>query len=341
MIIQCPACQKKYQLPAGAAPENRKFSITCPGCKHSFIVDPTTPENKKQIAGEEGNIASKGNELKKHILETVKSLPPVPEILAKAQKVIKDPDSSADDIANVIETDPAMATRVLKLSNSAYYNLIRPVSSIRHACMILGQGNLLSLITVISTSKMLGKNLDGYGINSGALLKHSLAVATCSQIIAKRKAPDLENDAFTAGLLHDSGKIILDEYLKSIKEEFHSKMNLENMTFLMAEQSILGFDHSGIAYDFCKIWNIPEIQAHAIKFHHYPSLSGQNELAYILHLSDYIAKKIGFATTATDKETYPIEKETLEVLDITQDDIAELEERTIESATAIIQGLSG
>jgi len=339
MIIQCPVCQKKYQLPAGAAPENRKFSITCPGCKHSFIVDPTAGSGQKQAVDEEGRNGAKGNELKKHILENVKSLPPVPEILAKAQKVIKDPDSSADDIANVIETDPAMATRVLKLSNSAYYNLIRPVSSIRHACMILGQGNLLSLITVISTSKMLGKNLEGYGTSSGALLKHSLAVAVCSQIIAKRKAPDLENDAFTAGLLHDSGKIILDEYLQGIKEEFHTKMNSGNMTFLMAEQSILGFDHSGIAYDFCKIWNIPEIQAHAIKFHHYPSLSGQNELAYILHISDYIAKKAGFATIDTDRETYPIDKEALDILDLTQDDIKELEERTIEAANAIIQGL--
>lgn len=340
MIIQCPACQKKYQLPAGAAPENRKFSITCPGCKHSFIVDPTADASKKQTVTEDNNSGLKGNELKRHILEGIKSLPPVPEILAKAQKVIKDPDSSADDIAKVIETDPAMATRVLKLSNSAYYNLIRPVSSIRHACMILGQGNLLSLITVVSTSKLLGTNLEGYQISSGSLLKHSLAVAACAQAIAKKKAPDLENDAFTAGLLHDVGKIILDEYLRTISNEFHGKVNAAGMTVLTAEQAVLGFDHSGIAYDFCKSWNIPEIQAHAIKFHHYPSLSGQNELAYILHLSDFIAKKVGFGTTSEEKEIYPVEKGTFELLDLSIDDIPDLEERTVEAANAIMQGLA-
>lgn len=339
MIIQCPSCQKKYQLPAGVAPENKKFSITCPSCKHSFIVDPVT-EADKNPAPESQNNSERVAALKKTILETVKSLPPVPEILAKAKKVIQDPNSSADDIGNVIETDPAMATRVLKLANSAYYNLLRPVSSIRHACMILGQGNLLGLITVVSTSKMLAKKLEGYGIDSGALLKHSLAVAVCSQIIARMKAPDLENDAFTAGLLHDTGKIILDDYINSIRKEFNEKANSETMNCLLAEQSILGFDHAGIAYDFCKIWNITEIQAHAIKFHHYPSLSGQNELAYILHLADHIAKKAGFATVASEKETYPIEVETLSTLDLTEDDLKDLEERTVEAATSIFQGLT-
>lgn len=339
MIIQCPSCQKRYQLPAGAAPENKKFSITCPNCKHSFIVDPLDNQAKNQPEADH-KASTKGNELKKTILETVKSLPPVPEILAKAKKVIQDPNSSAEDIGNVIETDPAMATRVLKLANSAYYNLLRPVSSIKHACMILGQGNLLGLITVVSTSRMLAKKLEGYGIDSGALLKHSLAVAACSQIIAKMKAPDLENDAFTAGLLHDTGKIILDDYINSIKSEFDEKLNSEHMNYLLAEQAILGFDHAGIAYDFCKIWNITEIQAHAIKFHHYPSLSGQNELAYILHLSDYIAKKIGFATIPTEKETYPIENDTLSTLDLTNEDLKDLEERTLEAANAIMQGLT-
>lgn len=338
MIIQCPACQKKYQLPAGAAPENKKFSITCPGCKQGFIVDPASDNDKKN--NEENSSPPRGNDLKKTILENVKALPPVPEILAKARVVINDPNSSAEDIARLIEADPAMATRVLKLSNSAYYNLLRPVSSIRHACMILGQANLLGLITVVSTSRMLSKKLEGYGLDSGALLKHSLAVAVCAQIIAKRKAPDLENDAFTAGLLHDSGKIILDEYINKVKNDFHAKITDGNMTYLKAEQTILGFDHASIAYDFFKLWNIPEIQAHAIKFHHYPTLSGQNELAYILHISDYIAKKAGFATMSTERELYPVENATLEVLDLCHDDIRELEERTTEAANAIFSGLS-
>ncbi|MBN1931956.1 MAG: HDOD domain-containing protein [Desulfobacterales bacterium] len=229
--------------------------------------------------------------------------------------------SSFKEIGSVLETDQAIAARVLKLANSAYYGLSGMVSSIQHAAVVLGHEKLGEIITLAGTSNFLGKKLKGYGMGAGDLWRHSLAVAYGSKIIAGRRNPKLANDAFSAGLFHDAGKIILDPYLFENKEVFHEQIKNHQKTLQSAEKKILGFDHAEIASEFCMKWNIPESLSIAIKYHHEPCLSQENELSYILNMANSIAIMTGIGANIDDTLQNQIDKKTMEFLNLQDEDV--------------------
>ena len=228
-------------------------------------------------------------ELKDELLKAVQDLPPMPKVLFKIQKLLLDPYSDTQQIAGYIETDQALAAKVLKMANSPFYGMTGKVSTIQHAAIILGFQTLSELTTMAGFSAIMGRKLPGYGYYSDELWKHSLAVALASKLIAEKINPDLFNDAFTAGLIHDLGKLILDPYVQDQREAFDEFIEDENQTFLIAERQILGFDHAEIASEICSHWKFPETLTQAIKYHHNPSVSNGSEMAFILHLADYIA----------------------------------------------------
>ena len=197
-------------------------------------------------------------ELKAQLLKAVQDLPPMPKVLFKIQKLLLDPNSDTEQIAEYIETDQALAARVLKMANSPFYGMTGKVSTIRHAAIILGFQTLSELTTMAGFSAIMGRKLLGYEYNSDELWKHSLAVALASKLIAEKINPDLANDALTAGLIHDLGKLILDPYVLDQREAFDEFIEDENQTFLIAERQILGFDHAEIASEICSYWKFPE-----------------------------------------------------------------------------------
>jgi putative nucleotidyltransferase with HDIG domain len=228
-------------------------------------------------------------DLKDEFIKAVQDLPPMPKVMLKIQKLVVDPNSDAEEVAAYIETDQALAAKVLKMANSPYYGMSGKVSSIQHAAVILGFKIIGELTTMAGFSQLMGKTLPGYGYKSDELWKHSLAVALAAKIIAEKINPDLSGEALTAGLIHDIGKLILDPYVLGKRDQFDKLVEDENQTFLFAEKQILGYDHAEIAAKICTHWKFPESLALAIKYHHNPSLSSQIEMAFILHLADYIA----------------------------------------------------
>lgn len=201
----------------------------------AHVAKPLINESPEFSVSEESGTEN----FKEKVLRSVGDLPPMPEILIKAQKVMSDPNSSFQEIGRILETDQALAGRVLKLANSAAYGLSGMVSSIQHAAVVLGQKTLIEIVTVVGTSKFLGKQLNGYGLQHGDLWKHSLTVAFGSRIIARKKSPKLENDGFSAGLFHDAGKIVLDPYVLEKKKSFEEYLAGGQKTFSDAEKRSL------------------------------------------------------------------------------------------------------
>ena len=259
--------------------------------------------------------------LKRRIMMTLDDLPPMPEVVMRAQKVMADPDSNIEDLVVIIETDQSIAVRILKLINSAYYNMSGKVSSIRQACNLLGLRTLREVIITAGVSEVLGRKMKGYGFESGELWRHSIATGFCSRILAERKDPEFMDDAYVGGLLHDAGKIILDPYVLELKDAFRGFMKDESKTVLQAEKRILGFDHAEIASDICRKWNIPENIIPAIQYHHYPSRSAGNELAYIIHAADYLVRLSGLGYE-DDDVICELEEGADEFLSLTQEDIS-------------------
>jgi HD-like signal output (HDOD) protein len=241
-------------------------------------------------------------------------------VAQKAREIIAKPSSSFSDLAKVIETDQAIVTRILKIANSPYYGLSGKVSSVQHASVVLGVKTLMEILNLACSSEILGKTLTGYDLDAGELWAHSLAVAAGSQIIARKVNPSLQQDAFSAGLIHDAGKIILDPYIEERKDTFKAFVNEGKESFLDAEKSVLGFDHAELASEACEQWHIPAQIALAIKYHHDPTPSQGDILSFIVHMADAIAMMSGIGS-GIDGMLYHMHKDAMTLLRLNTDDI--------------------
>ncbi len=344
MRIDCPSCKKVYKIPDERLPNKDAFALKCPSCKGIIKInlsEKTTtapPKEKAPVVQEQTSSVEApppqdeqgANELKERILNTVNDLPPMPQTIFKAREIMSDPDSSFTELANVLELDQALATKVLKMSNSAYYGLVGKVSSIQHASVVLGFKTLGELITMASSSEVLGDMLEGYGLAAGDLWQHSLAVGFGSKVIAEKKNAGLANDAFATGLIHDIGKLVLDPYILEMKGYFDALLQDGGTSFLSAENEILGFDHSEIASELCSTWNIPEDLAHAIRYHHKPSESDDDDLTYIIHVADSIAMMSGLGV-GDDGLQYSMDNSAVERIGLKDDDLSGIICEVVES----------
>ena len=268
-------------------------------------------------------------QLKTRIMRTLEDLPPMHEVVMKAQEIMADPNSDIGDLATIIERDQSIAIRILKLINSAHYGLSGKVSSIKQACSLLGLRALQEVIITAAVSKVLERELKGYEFESGELWLHSVATGFCSRILAEKKNRELANDAYTGGLLHDVGKIILDPYVLERKAVFDDFMKDETKMVLDAEKAILGFDHAEIASDICRKWHIPENVTLAIQYHHYPSLSEGSELAHIVHAADYLVRLSGLGYEDDDL-MYELEEGAREFLSFKQENFSAITFQVLE-----------
>lgn len=319
MMIRCPHCRKEYEIPDERLKAfTGSVTIPCPSCKGGMVVQ-RAPE-----PAETGPVVPlEGGALRERILGSLKDLPPMPQVAQKAREVIANPASSFKDLAEVIETDQAIVTRILKIANSPFYGLSGKVSSVQHASVVLGMKTLMEVLSLACSSEILGQTLAGYGLDAGELWKHSLAVASASQIIARRVNPSMEQDAFSAGLIHDAGKLILDPYVLERKDAFRAFVEEGSATFLSAEQHILGFDHARLASDACEQWHIPSHIALAIRHHHDPAGSGGDRLSFIVHMADAIAMMSGIGA-GMDGLLYTIHPEAPKVMGLAGDDVSEI-----------------
>ncbi len=335
MKCECPDCQKAYNIPDERLQQGKKIAFICPACKKGRIVidlrekgapEPTPKAPPKAV---DENLLI-GSELKQKILGDIDDLPPMPQVVIKAQELLNDPDAGMKDLAHVLETDQGVTAKVLKLSNSAYFGMSGKVASIQQAAVILGEKMLGDVVTLAGTSNLLGSKLEGYGMASGDLWRHSMAVAFGAKLIAKVSFPALAQESLIAGLMHDAGKIMLDPVILERSDLFDDFMSSGERTFLQAEQELLGFDHAEIASELCVKWNIPTNIIHSIRYHHNPIESEKDHMAYMLHMADYMATMSGIGI-GDDDVLYKLEDGSMDFLDINQEKMSGMVLEVIEA----------
>lgn len=257
-----------------------------------------------------------------------------PQLTIRTLILIADRNLNVKKIAEFIEANQGIVSKVLKIANSAYYGMNGKITSIRHAAIVLGYKILGEIVITAGAKDFLDRQLRGYTHDSMDLWNHSLAVAYGSKFIISKENPSLTNAAYTAGLMHDVGKIILDELVLEKKEEIKSFMEKEGKTFLDAENHFFNFNHAEIAFELCRQWNFPEFISNAIKDHHQPSYSNGNKLSYVLHTADHIARMIGMGYSKDDLQC-EIKEETKNFLDLRRQDISKIALKITEGAYKI------
>ncbi len=236
-------------------------------------------------------------------------------------------------ICDLLKTDQALAVRLLKVANSAYFGLRGKVSSIQHAAVVLGIKTLVQIVTIIGNSKMLRGTLPGYSIDSGAMWRHALSVAAGSDIIARKLAPVYSSEAFLAGLLHDSGKMILDPYINERKDAFTALLNGSDDPPVISEHKVLGLDHADVGRELCTHWDLPDFVADAIECHHILSPGNGNILANIIYAADAIANSVNAVTFETNLDA--VQEGVLHFLNINETQLESLAQEILEAVEAL------
>ena len=254
------------------------------------LVDLAGQEESKTISKTNDAANSVGN-LKEKILSNMRELPPMLKIALKAREIIANPSFNFKEISTVIEKDQGMASQILKTANSAYYGLTGQVSSVKHASVVLGYKILEEIIISTSAKGHFDKPLEGYQLNHEESWQHSLTVAFAAKALATETKPALGNDAFTIGLFHDIGKIALNPYILQHQTSFQEALEKEGTTVADVERQLFGFDHAQLGSELCIRWNFPKTITDAIKNHHSPPQSDDDELTYILYIVNILNKK--------------------------------------------------
>jgi putative nucleotidyltransferase with HDIG domain len=188
-------------------------------------------------------------------------------------------------LADVLQRDPALSARVLRLANSAYFRLARPVTEVRAACIVLGFDTVRALAVGLSALDTLSKSV-GSALDLDAFWRHSVAVATAAQGITRRAGLEDPGTAFCAGVLHDVGKLLLASVDPDRWRRAAATGGLE------AERAEFGTDHAEVGAWIGERWHFPPEIVEAIGGHHAPA-GGAGRWGVVLRLADGVAQRAG------------------------------------------------
>ncbi|MCX6600604.1 MAG: HDOD domain-containing protein [bacterium] len=228
-----------------------------------------------------------------HALRNIRSLPTLPDVAVRLLEMGESPTASMRDLARWIEKDTALAARVLKLVNSSFFGVAREVSSVRHALMILGMAHLRNLVLSSAVSNLFDREGQVGGFSRREFWKHCVAVAGAARTIAALRGIMDPETAFTAGLIHDIGKLVMDRYLHEDFVKVVARLEDPDLTMTAAEIEVLGVHHGEIGHHLVAYWNLPEVLCMAVGFHHEPEMAPQHSsAAALVGLADALVRQL-------------------------------------------------
>ena len=259
-----------------------------------------------------------------HILKRVHDLPILPPLPTSVMRVIsltKNPETSVKELKTVIEQDPALTAEILRQANSAYYGYARRISSLQEAIVMLGFQVIQGLAMSAAVAPLLKTKLLGYEIEQDGLWKHSLLTAIAARWLCQYRKLPFGDVAFTAGLLHDIGKLITTNYVQEVGHYLLKGVTETKLSYVELEEKGIGFDHARVGGFIARSWNLPDDLVAPISFHHsIISTYDHEELTSVIHVANGIVTLLGFGG-GVDSVFNPIQQEALDLLTIKESDL--------------------
>jgi len=228
------------------------------------------------------------------LIATTNELSSLPSTTMQLMKLLDDETVEAAKVLEVIEQDPSLTSNLLKLANSAFYGLRRQVGSAREALILLGNQTIVNMAFATSMGDVLRGPLAAYRLGRNDLWHHALGTAlAATHLASKFGRQETREHAFTAGLVHDIGKLLLNRPLKSELDQLPPECNFDCM--LEAETHILGFDHAEAGARLGEAWNFPPYLVNAIESHHQePSDSSDWDLIRAVSAANLVTCHLGW-----------------------------------------------
>lgn len=265
----------------------------------------------------------KNSERIRRTVHNISKLPTLSIITAQIMQLLSNPSTSIQKLTNLISGDQALTAVVLKVVNSSYYGFPRQISTVKHALIILGFNEIRNIVVTISVLRNFWNIRKPTKFDHFEFWRHSLGCAVAAGMLARFFRYRISGKVFIGGLLHDVGKIVLDQYIHDLFEQVIEKVKSQDISFYQAEKKVLGVTHAEIGGWLANSWNFPAEIEEAIKFHHLPCQATINpQFCSIVHLSDVLARMRSIGSGGDDKVP-PIHPSIWELLRFMRTDLNE------------------
>lgn len=228
------------------------------------------------------------------ILASVKDVPAIPACVVEVLALAQNPATGIAEITDVMESDPGLTAEALRLANSAYFAGPRQVSSMRDAGVMFGVNRIVQLVLAAALFPITQVPIKGYDLPPSMLLRHLVAVGIGAEQLAEVIGVEAPQQTFTAGVLHDIGKIVLGSFLEVDGNAIARLANIEAIPFEMAERQVLGTDHAEAGAALLEYWQFPTVLVQTVRWHHHPErVVGNQRLVDLVHVADLLSVSCG------------------------------------------------
>ncbi len=258
-------------------------------------------------------------ELEKTIM-TAGDLPTIPVVATKVMQLIESNRATAEEVGKIVAADPAVAARVLKISNSAFYGCQRKIQSLQTAIVMLGFNTVRSLVITASMKQV----YQPYGLVEKMLWEHSFGAGLAARIIGESTKFVNEEESFLAGLFHDIGKIIMNHLDRHKFQNVVQRCYNEGVSFADAEKIEYPYVHEDVGACVIRKWNFPEILANSVLFHHSLAFGDADDphlinLTAVVSLADMFCHKLGIGVRSPDESLELAETKAAEILHLDEE----------------------
>lgn len=231
----------------------------------------------------------------KRLTEKIVGLPTLPSMLQNINRLMLNPRTSAKEVAQLISSDPAIASKVLRVVNSSFYGFPNRITTITHAIVILGFNTVKSIVLSSTIFDVFKGEKKHESFDRANFWRHSVGCGAAARAVGRCIGYSALEEIFIAGLLSDIGKIVLDQFLHDYFVKILEITNTRPCLLATAEEEVLGITHAEVGAWLFEKWNMSKGLIEAIRFHHNPALAGDHQrLASIVHLADILVRALRF-----------------------------------------------
>lgn len=247
------------------------------------------------------------------VIRTMDAIGTVPSSVTQIFSLINDPNTCAADFERVVRPDVGLTANLLRCANSVFYRATREITSVRDAINRMGMRRVFEVAASSSFAQAIPSKLIGYGMNAQEYWDHSVAVAVLSDRIGREAGFTYPDLAFTSGLLHDLGKVVVATFLASAPATAWPQ---ERLTSVEEERSLFGADHGTLGEQLAVKWNLPKEICGAARWHHEPDSAPSATLRYLATVVQVADGAAHAASHALGDTSEPLDTDALERLNL-------------------------
>ena len=265
------------------------------------------------------------------ILDTIDHLRPMPANVTRILHEIEDPNTPTPVITGLVGQDQVLAALVLQAANSVSLGYVNACFSIHEAVMRIGFRRLKSLLFISTSYQSMSGALHGYRLDSGELWLHAQKTAMVCENLARLLHSKQVEEAYVSGLLHDIGKLILNDVMQADYSRIATFILRYKMSLWEIEKKLIGIDHAQAGSLMAEHWNLPAALADSIHFHHYPAMAPADPyLPAMVNLANSVAGQQGGVSDGLS--SYDLAPETLDILGLKPESMEEISAEILKPA---------